>query len=96
MAESNKTQWLSWSKRLCSDAYKADDPNYVIDWSKFATTDRTKLQDEAMGHATEDEFDTTIYGPWMRRWEIVHHNKHTKAHDDHINNPWWVASSWHA
>ena len=43
---------------------------------------------------TNDEFDTTIAGPWMTRyspihpcihhmhcsWHITHHNKHTAAH----------------
>ena len=27
----------------------------------------------------DPQFDTTIGGPWMNRWEIVHHNKHTAA-----------------
>ena len=26
-----------------------------------------------------NEFDTTIQGPWMRQWEIVHVNRHTDA-----------------
>ena len=24
----------------------------------------------------DEEFDTTIQGPWMKKWEIVHVNKH--------------------
>lgn len=28
-----------------------------------------------------EEFDTTVSGPWMRRWEIVHVNQHTNALD---------------
>ena len=24
-----------------------------------------------------DEFDATIHGPWMKKWEIVHMNQHT-------------------
>ena len=71
---------------------KSDDPDYVIDWSNFANTDRTKLQEKEMSKAVESEFDTTIYGPWMRRWEIVHHNKHTKAHETHIND----GSCWYS
>lgn len=27
----------------------------------------------------EDKFDTNIHGPWMNRWDIVHHNRHTQA-----------------
>ena len=28
----------------------------------------------------DPEFDTTIVGPWMGQWEIVHHNKHTEQY----------------
>ena len=52
------------------------DPNFEIDWEEFAAKDRTKLQDANMG-VELDEFDSTIHGPWMRRWKIVNHNKHT-------------------
>ena len=27
----------------------------------------------------QDEFDTTVTGPWIGRWDIVNHNKHTEA-----------------
>ena len=27
----------------------------------------------------DDEFDTNIHGPWMNRWDIVHHNRHTQT-----------------
>ena len=27
--------------------------------------------------ASEDEFEPTIAGPWMLRWDLVHHNDHT-------------------
>ena len=30
--------------------------------------------------AADREFDTTISGPWMDRWELVHHNRHVAAH----------------
>jgi len=26
-----------------------------------------------------DEFDTTIPGPWMMKWEIINENRHTVA-----------------
>lgn len=29
----------------------------------------------------DDEFDTTIQGPWMKKWEIVHMNPHTEKHE---------------
>ena len=28
----------------------------------------------------EDPFDTTISGPWMGKWEIVHMNKHVERY----------------
>lgn len=37
----------------------------------------------------DPEFDTTIQGPWMKKWDIVHMNQHTsKLTDD-------ILSSWH-
>ena len=30
----------------------------------------------------DDEFDTNIHGPWMNRWEITHHNRHTQSLPD--------------
>lgn len=29
---------------------------------------------------SEAEFDTTIAGPWMDRWDMTHQNRHTAAH----------------
>ena len=62
----------------CVVMRKADDPNFEIDWEAFTSVNRTKLQEEAVGH-TADEFDTTIHGPWMTKWEIVNHNQHTAS-----------------
>jgi hypothetical protein len=25
----------------------------------------------------DDEFDTKIAGPWIRKWELIHSNRHT-------------------
>lgn len=37
----------------------------------------------------DPEFDTTIQGPWMKKWDIVHMNQHTsKLTED-------LFSSWH-
>ena len=43
---------------------------------------------EALAPDEEDpEFDATIPGPWMKKWEIVHMNKHTdKFLKDEIAN----------
>jgi hypothetical protein len=40
--------------------------------------ERSKLNENRTDLADE-EFDTTLYGPWMERWEITHHNRHTRA-----------------
>lgn len=45
------------------------------------------LQEEIKLKPEEDpEFDTTIIGPWMGQWEIVHHNKHTIKYKDPGDN----------
>ena len=54
------------------------DPSYSPDWDLFASQDRNLLQKEVLG-IENDEFDTTIHGQWMERWEITHHNRHTEA-----------------
>jgi len=41
--------------------------------------DRNTLQEEHTISRVTDEFDTNLSGPWMTRWDIVHHNKHTAA-----------------
>ena len=62
----------------CVVMRKADDPNYEINWETLCPEDRSRVMAEAVGYEM-DEFDTTIHGPWMNRWEIVHHNRHTES-----------------
>jgi hypothetical protein len=38
------------------------------------------LADAAVEAPKNDDFDTTVAGPWMDRWEMTHHNRHTAAH----------------
>ncbi|XP_060578408.1 uncharacterized protein LOC132735471 [Ruditapes philippinarum] len=56
------------------------DPNFKLDWTSFDAVNRHIVQTEYIkgGKADleEEEFDTTIQGPWMKKWEIVHMNKH--------------------
>ena len=33
---------------------------------------------EAEAPGAADPFDTVIGGPWMLRWPITHHNRHTR------------------
>lgn len=53
--------------------------NVVVSLIAFMSVDRTTVQAADVGHTDEDEFDTTLHGPWMKRWEIVHHNRHTAS-----------------
>ena len=62
----------------CVVMRQESNPNYEINWEGFATLDRTKLQNNAMD-VNEDEFDTSIKGPWMRQWKITNHNRHTMS-----------------
>eukprot|EP00501_MAST-03F_sp_TOSAG23-6_P001247 GSMAST32.ASY1.ANO1.1293.1 assembled CDS len=58
----------------------------IIEWNNFANVDRTHLQQADLNSETlaahgvkfVDDFDTTISGPWMHRWELTHHNRHTE------------------
>ncbi|CAH1232779.1 Hypp506 [Branchiostoma lanceolatum] len=72
----------------------AKNPDLKPDWEKFESVDRTANQQRKMNNESgaEDEFDTTIQGPWMLRWEIVNHNKHTRSllGEDKGKNPIWT------
>ncbi|KAL4237484.1 hypothetical protein ACF0H5_002200 [Mactra antiquata] len=56
------------------------DPNFKIDWTEFDAVNRHIVQTEFVkgdkADLEEEEFDTTIQGPWMKKWDIVHMNKH--------------------
>ena len=64
------------------------DPSLEIDWEEFALVDRTRLQERDEGWESEGAFNTTIHGPWMRRWD----NKHTDSLLDQSDS---MESSWH-
>lgn len=79
---------------------KNDDDTFQPNWDEWAKINRSKLQEAAVEEAiknqipelkereVDDPFDTTISGPWMHNWPIVHHNKHTVKLTSN-------ASSWH-
>lgn len=56
------------------------DPNFKVDWTEFDAVNRHIVQTEYVkgdkADLQEEEFDTTIQGPWMKKWQIVHMNKH--------------------
>ena len=45
--------------------------------SGFKALNRSQLNEHSRN--ADEEFETTIYGPWMEYWEITHHNRHTQA-----------------
>ncbi|KAK3092805.1 hypothetical protein FSP39_007424 [Pinctada imbricata] len=61
-----------------------EDPNMKIDWDTFDSLNRTELQMKSVADIVEvnpdQEFDTGVQGPWMRKWEITHLNKHVHKH----------------
>ncbi|XP_072038017.1 uncharacterized protein [Amphiura filiformis] len=54
-------------------------PKHEIKWDEFTKVNRTVVTNLAKvgSPAKEEEFDTTLSGPWMDRWELVNHNRHT-------------------
>uniref|UniRef100_A0A1I8HS86 Phytanoyl-CoA dioxygenase family protein n=1 Tax=Macrostomum lignano TaxID=282301 RepID=A0A1I8HS86_9PLAT len=57
------------------------EPDFRPDWDSFDSVDRNRAQLESMARdeSAADEFSAVISGPWMKKWEIVNHNKHTDA-----------------
>ncbi|KAL5022720.1 hypothetical protein ScPMuIL_001875 [Solemya velum] len=54
-------------------------PNHVINWDEFEAVDRKQIQQSTVTEGkTKDEFDTTVQGPWMTKWRIVHVNRHVE------------------
>lgn len=66
----------------------SSESNFKIDWDSFDAVNRHEKQSESMNAKNEDFFDTTIPGPWMKKWELVHHNRHTKALLEHDGSSW--------
>ncbi|XP_077969132.1 phytanoyl-CoA dioxygenase domain-containing protein 1 homolog isoform X1 [Styela clava] len=56
------------------------DPNHKINWENMDAPAAYKWQPD---EAEEDKLSPTVIGPWMHRWEIVHHNRHTKPVNDY-------------
>ncbi|OWF37081.1 uncharacterized protein LOC110440563 [Mizuhopecten yessoensis] len=59
-----------------------EDPHPVVDWDKFEGVDRFKITADAVKDTPQEtkeaDFDTSIQGPWMKKWEIVHVNRHVQ------------------
>lgn len=73
-----------------------DNPNLVVDWDKFEGIDRHVLQKKSVDdmadvipNAEDNDFDITIQGPWMKKWEIVHVNSHVSKLDKNRDYVTW-------
>jgi len=55
-----------------------------INWTAFDSVNRNivSMHDN---ENIDDEFDTTMHGPWMDRWEINNKNRHTEARAKVLN-----------
>lgn len=51
---------------------------YKIDWNPFLNQLISNVVDDPTKTKEENEYDTAISGPWMKKWEIIHENKHTE------------------
>ncbi|XP_045198092.2 uncharacterized protein LOC123552472 [Mercenaria mercenaria] len=62
------------------------DPNLKIDWESFDSINRHEAQDKMLKDDStvqsipqeDPDFDIRILGPWMKKWELVHTNRHTE------------------
>ena len=59
------------------DSNRPDMKQKDIDWSVLTNT-LAFLKKKEGETIVEDEFETRFGGPWMKRWPIVNHNKHTE------------------
>ncbi|KAL8613266.1 hypothetical protein ACOMHN_001590 [Nucella lapillus] len=62
----------------------AAQPDLKPDWDEFFKVDRKTVWEKRHLQVESDEkvdpeFDTRITGPWIGKWEIVNHNRHTHA-----------------
>jgi len=66
--------------------------NLKVDWGDLILDEKTQRDKEALlarlqvneTLTPEDQkrFSTIIAGPWMSRWKVSNHNKHTRAHEE--------------
>lgn len=73
-----------------------ENPNLVVDWDKFEGIDRHTEQKKSVEDmkdvipkAEDEDFDITIQGPWMKKWEIVHVNDHVSKLDKNKDYATW-------
>lgn len=91
-----KPDWDSWAgvERHEIQLKKALEISGVEEAIKTALTDGVPEEKQAEITNDSNAFDTVIAGPWMGRWEIVHHNKHTTRFKE--NQAKGTGSDWHS
>lgn len=79
--------WSGWGDvdrlQLAAEAVKADkgvmaELEATVAGDDAAPAGDAGAESKASG-AADDEFSTIIVGPWMKRWKMVNHNRHTDA-----------------
>ena len=71
-----KPDWSNWGKddRQIKQLQAAmSDPEVAVEVQKAVSIE----SESAAPTAPVDPFSTVIAGPWMGRWEMFNHNKHT-------------------
>ena len=71
--------WAAWGRAPTSPAATAAalaDPEVAAELAKATAAPAGAGAAPTGG----DPFETAIAGPWMSRWAIVHHNRHTALH----------------
>lgn len=71
----------------------AENDNLDIDWATFDGVDRHEIMKDyikdELPQAEDEDFDTTIYGPWMKKWDIVHVNQHVAKFNKENDQTTW-------
>jgi hypothetical protein len=81
-----KPDWAAWAvddRQAKQMAAALTNPEIAREIGKALALDApsaTGMIDPADGK-TPDMFDTVIAGPWMGRWDVVHHNRHGRCSD---------------
>jgi hypothetical protein len=78
-----KIDWEAWSKvdrlKLGEDAVKADKQVMAELDATMETAAAAAAGGDDGESKADEEFSTVIVGPWMKRWKMVNHNRHTDA-----------------
>ncbi|RUS88917.1 hypothetical protein EGW08_003356 [Elysia chlorotica] len=67
-------------------------PVVQIDWDGFNKVERHNVANTIRKDKDQvDRFDTVIVGPWMKKWEMTHTNRHTERLTDNVEVSWHKA-----